>query len=77
MTTIFGKINIEAEADGNIEEIEKTEFYIDNILKNTDYDAPYIWQWREPAFLSHTIKIVMYYNTGSNISSEVTVLKFF
>ena len=75
ITVIIGKINVEAEVNG-LPEVEKLEFYIDDVLKSTDYEEPYTWLWDETSFLTHTIKVVAYYN-GNIISSEIKVWKFF
>lgn len=77
MTVIIGKIEIRAEVSGISKETEKVEFYIDNDLKHTDYEEPYTWYWDETSFLTHTIKVVAYYNTGNTVSNEMTVWKFF
>ena len=77
LTVILGKITVEAEVRGIINEVEKVEFYIDNDLKNTDDDEPFLWLWEEPAFLTHTIKVIAYYNIGETISKEISVWKFF
>ena len=62
---------------GSISEVEKVEFYIDEQLKHTDYEEPYIWAWEKRSFFKHTITTIAYYDTEESVSDDVTVWKFF
>jgi len=75
-TWIFGAIDVIVNAVDDIC-VEKVEFYIDNELKATDYFAPYVWTWDEPAFFRHTIKAIAYDNRGNSDGDEIRVWKFF
>ena len=72
---IIGKITIIANAydeDG----IEKVEFYVNNVLKSTDYDEPYSWIWNEFAIGKREIKVVAYDGQGNKAEDEVDVIIF-
>jgi hypothetical protein len=74
-TMIIGKITVEADAyaeDG----IDKTEFFIDDVLKSTDNEEPYEWLWDERTFGTHEIKVIAYDSTGNTTSDEILVWKF-
>jgi len=76
-TIIIGKIDVKAEVYGISGDIEKVEFYIDDQLKLTDYEEPYVWQWDSRSFFRHTIKTIAYYDSRESISDETIVWKFF
>jgi len=70
---IIGKITIMVDAfDEN--GINKIEFYIDDILKFTDYDKPYSWLWSEFAIGRHEIKVVAYDEKRKEAEDEVNVV---
>jgi hypothetical protein len=74
-TVIIGEITIRVNAyseDG----IDKVEFYIDNLLKETIDEEPYDWLWDERTFGMHEIKVVAYDNSGSTIVDEREVIIF-
>jgi hypothetical protein len=77
ITLIIGKINVEAEVNGISTDVEKVEFYIDDNLMNTVFNEPYTWLWNKPAFFTHSIKVIAYYDITEYIESEITVWKFF
>ncbi|RLF39743.1 MAG: hypothetical protein DRN00_01125, partial [Thermoplasmata archaeon] len=75
MPIILGDITVIADArdeDG----IEKVEFYVDNILKSTDYDEPYAWLWSEFAIGKHEIKVIAYDKEGNKAQDELKVIMF-
>jgi hypothetical protein len=67
-TIIIERITVQAEVY-NINNMDKVEFYIDDVLKSTDDEVPYEWTWNEFAFGNHEIKVVAYDN-ASNIASD-------
>ena len=74
-TVIIGEITIRANAyseDG----IDKVEFYIDNLLKETIEEEHYDWLWDERTFGTHEIKVIAYDNSGSTIVDEGGVIIF-
>jgi len=75
MPIIIGKITIMADAydeDG----INKVEFYVDEVLKSTDYEEPYSWLWNESAIGRHEIKIIAYDNSGNKAEDMINVMIF-
>jgi Tol biopolymer transport system component len=73
---IFGKITIEVNAyDEN--GIDRVEFFIDDVLKDTDTESPYEWTWKGFAIGKHTIKATVYDTNGNAASDDITVWRFF
>lgn len=66
-----GKIEIVANASA-----EYVEFYIDDVLKYTDYEPPFAYTWDEIAFFRHKIRVVAYAG-NRNADDEITIWKFF
>jgi subtilisin family serine protease len=67
-------INVTAtDSDGTI---SRVEFYVDNVLKSTDYAAPYSWSWLtgSVAVGQHTLKAIAYDNSGKQNSAEAIVM---
>jgi len=59
---IFGHIVIEANVESPLE-VEKVEFYIDDLLSHTSYGGEenvYSWKWDEPVLFYHEIRVVAY-----------------
>ena len=74
-TIVLGKITIEVDASDE-DGIEKVEFYIDDVLKNTDYDMPYDWLWDEFAFGNHGIKVIAHDKNGNKVEDKINVIIF-
>jgi hypothetical protein len=77
---ILGFITIEVNATDDQSGVNKIDFYIDGVLKETDTIAPYSWTWSErtPFKFKHTIKVIATDNTLENTASaESVVWKFF
>ena len=72
---IIGEIEIEPDSNDN--ELSKLEFYIDDKLKYTDYEKPFIWTWKEKCFSEYSIKLIAYDIYGNNVTYEQKVWKFF
>jgi parallel beta-helix repeat protein len=75
-TIIIGKITVTVDAQDKASGIDKVEFYIDDVLKNVDDDAPYQWEWDEPAFFKHILKAVAYDNAGNHASDQMDIMIF-
>ncbi len=71
----FGKITIEVTATSKDFGIEKVEFYVDGILRSTDFDEPYSWTWNSLALLRHTVNVVAYDTRGYNSTRTFTLWK--
>ena len=71
---IFRAITITTIANDGTSGIDKVEFYIDDVLKETS-TGPYEWFWDETVFFKKTIKVVAYDEAGhsSSASREVTI----
>jgi len=74
-TIILGKITVEVDVY-ILNDIEKVEFYIDDILKNTDTEALYNWTWNEKAIGRHEIKVIAYDNEGNEAEDKMEVMIF-
>ncbi len=61
------------ETDTN--ELQKVDFYIDNVYKFTNNSAPYSYNWSVPSKpkVSYVIKAIAYDVAGNSASSSVTV----
>lgn len=68
-TIIIGEINVEVDAIDENCEIERVEFYKDNILEWTDKEKPYEWLLNEKGLKNIEIKIIAY-NTAGNFAIE-------
>jgi hypothetical protein len=65
-TLVIGKIDIIATATDSQSGVNKVEFYIDDMLKSTDYTAPYSWTWLERGyFFPYLVTIKAYDNVGN------------
>ncbi len=54
---------------------EMVEFYIDDELKTTLTEEPYVWKWDKKTFGKHTIKVIAYDNEGKSAIDEFEVFK--
>ncbi|MEA2053617.1 MAG: triple tyrosine motif-containing protein [Candidatus Thermoplasmatota archaeon] len=70
---VIGKITVTANVSDATSGVNKVEFFVDNVSKNIDSEAPYEWEWDETVFCSHTLKVTAYDNAGNSASSEVDV----
>lgn len=75
ITLIIGKLTIEVETYDS-ENIEKVEFYVDDILENTDYESPFEWLWDGINLGKHTLTVIAYDKKGNTAVDEITVLTF-
>ena len=75
VSLVIGKINVEAQVNGEAGFVEKVEFYLDDHVKATDTEEPYSWSWNQLSFFRHTVKIIAYYGIGNSSSSQLTIWK--
>ncbi|HEC94504.1 MAG TPA: hypothetical protein ENI45_00890 [Thermoplasmatales archaeon] len=73
-TIIIGEITVEAEVHSNETGINKVEFYVDDVSKSIDSEAPYNWTWDEFTVGRHKIKVVAYDNRGNKAEDEMDVI---
>jgi hypothetical protein len=75
-TVVIGKIVVSANASDNQSGIERVEFYVDEVLKDTLYSAPYHWKWTDRGlFFPYTLKVVAYDYYGNFNSAIIKVWK--
>jgi len=77
LTLIFGSIVVGVDASDDESGMAKVEFYIDDSFKETVTTQPYSWEWKDWAFLRHTIKVIAYDKAGNHASANITVWKVF
>jgi hypothetical protein len=72
--TVSSTVNITANAQDNVA-VSKVEFYIDNVLKSTDTNSPYFYNWDTTLYANgnHTIKAIAYDASNNNSSDTITV----
>ena len=74
-TLILGNISVEAEVKSLNQTVEKVEFYLDNELKFTDTEEPYIWLLDGGPILRHTIQVKAYYDEIGILEDSLKVWK--
>jgi hypothetical protein len=78
ITIVVGDIEIKSRINGITEQIEKVEFYIDNVFKVSITEPPYSYLWNEQSFsIQHTIKVIAYYGEGDTLSNELVVWRIY
>jgi len=75
-TIAFGKLTVQIDAVDPAD-ISKVEFYVDNILMATITTEPWEWLWETRSFGRHTLKVMIYDETGCSVRDEQTLFKFF
>jgi len=76
-TLIIGKINVKAQVNGILGNPDRVEFYVDDVLENTDFDYPYEWLWDNPSFIKLSEIMVKAYSNSSTVIDKIMVWKFF
>jgi hypothetical protein len=74
---IVGPIDVEVDASDDEYEIEKVEFYVDDVFQANDSSEPYVWRWDKLMFFKHTLKAVVFNSKGNVGVEEIVVSKFF
>ena len=74
---IIGGIAVEVMVESAID-VKEVEFYVDDVLKNTDDEEPYQWVWDEKGIGSHTLHVIALDMVGNSdgIEKEVWVMNF-
>ena len=71
---VFGPLKIDVNDNNNI---QKAEFYVNGILKDTLVEEPFVWNWDEPAFMKQKIETRIFDEKGdSHSSGEMTFFVF-
>ena len=73
-TFIYGPITIIANVTGT--NIDRVEFYIDEVYTETDYEAPYEFNWSQINSFKKTIKVIVYDTEENNDTDELEVFKW-
>jgi hypothetical protein len=71
-TLIIGKVTVEF---SDYPEVEKVEFYVDDVLKSIDTEPPYVWLWDETVVGRHTLKVIAFKGEQS-VDDEMDVIIF-
>jgi gliding motility-associated-like protein len=74
-SVVEGSTNVVVNATSS-DGVNRVEFYVDNVLKNTDTTSPYSWIFNttEVSDGGHTIKVVGYSNSGSSATATTWVI---
>lgn len=75
-TIIVGPCDIEALYNGNENDLQKVEFYIDGNLVFTDEEQPYIYRWKKLSLKKHEINVIGYNNLDETFVDSISVWKF-
>ncbi len=75
-TLIVGKITVEVNTFDTEYSIDRVEFVIDGILKNTDTVSPYNWQWTTHSYSSHILTVTAYNTVGNCSKTQIKLYKF-
>jgi hypothetical protein len=77
MPIIIQSITLEVTASDNESGIDRVEFFVDGVLRNTDSSEPFSYDWREILSGKHTIHAKAYDKAGNNATtSEIQVFKW-
>ena len=71
---IVGKLTVKAEAYSS-EEVEKVEFYLNDILQYTDVEEPYTWTWEKSPFGFYRIEAKVYDKGGKSAFDSVFTIR--
>lgn len=72
-TRIIGSITIEASASSEEGGIDRVEFFIDRIIRNTTNNLPYAWLWNDTYVGAATIKVKAFDTVGNETSRSLDV----
>ncbi len=70
---IVGWITVEVDVQNG--PIEKVEFYVDNMLRETDTESPYEWKWDEHSLIPpvHFLKVIGYSGENTDVDEIFVV----
>jgi hypothetical protein len=74
---IFGSINIVLNIFDNGSGVERVEISIDNKLKNTILEEPYIWHWDTFSLGRHNLRVIAYDFAGNKVEKTLELTKIF
>jgi hypothetical protein len=72
--TVSGTVSFDADATDNVE-VDYVEFYIDGVIKSTDYSSPYSYSWDTTAETDgdHTLKAIAVDTSSNTDEDQITV----
>jgi hypothetical protein len=73
----LGRLTVEVNASDSKYSIDRVEFSVDGVLKNTDTIEPYSWQWTTLSFFSHTLTVTAYNAVGNCSKTQIRLFKIF
>lgn len=73
VTRIIGSITINASVSNGEGGIDRVEFFIDGIIRNTTNDLPYAWFWNDTYVGAATIKVKAFDTAGNETSRSLDV----
>ena len=73
VTRIIGSITINASVSSGEGGIDRVEFFIDGIIRNTTNDLPYAWFWNDTYVGAATIKVKAFDTAGNEASRSLDV----
>ena len=75
-TLVIGPMDVIVTASDIQSGVNRVEFYLDDILKETDDTAPYSWSWTERGgFFPYLLKVIAYDNCGNPSTLNMRVWK--
>ncbi|MCX6671863.1 MAG: Ig-like domain-containing protein [Euryarchaeota archaeon] len=76
-TLVIGPIDVIATASDSQSGVNRVEFYLNDVLKATDYTTPYSWAWVERGgFFPYLLTVKAYDNCGNSSTWSLPVWKF-
>ncbi|HHH78241.1 MAG TPA: hypothetical protein ENL18_03400 [Thermoplasmatales archaeon] len=73
-TVSIGSITVKVNATALYpDSVDRVEFYVDDVLRSSDGQAPYEWKWDGFAMGTHTIKVTGYSKYGETDSDEMEI----
>ena len=75
MTIVIGNINVTVDASDVQSGVNRVEFLVNGILRDTETTAPYKWYWTDKGIYQIDLQVVAYDNAGNHNSSSLTLWK--
>jgi len=77
-TIVIGPIYVNVTASDSESGMDRVEFYLDDDLKFTDYEAPYQWYWNESGLIfPYQLKVTAYDKLDNPSTLSIRVWKIF
>ncbi|MFA5103019.1 MAG: Ig-like domain-containing protein, partial [Candidatus Thermoplasmatota archaeon] len=76
-TLLIGAIDVTVNASDTDSNISSVTFSLNGILKETDTEPPYDWEWAGRVFGRFTIEVAAYDAAGNNATDDIIVWRLF